>query len=129
MKRNPYVCYKTRCRYNQGPEHKDGSCNYCLVTGRSRIAQHPEGERLPKYCRLYAPGDKLRMTPEKIAVLPRSGETPTHSFPKYDWAEAEILYRHGARDAEIAEKLECSIQAVRYWRRVRGYKARKERKT
>ena len=103
-------CNRKKCIYRHEPRtNAPNYCDYCAITGKSRIAQIPDKRkwRAWRSCPCYAEGSKRASRPR----FPGEGER------RYDWAKGMALYRKGATDREIAEKLGCSISGVRQWRR------------
>lgn len=116
MKSKDY-CPRKGCMYHRELQHvRDNSCDYLMITGRSRIAQIPEKEQRRNWeaCPCY----------ETTRKLVRRGPG-MHPYT-YDWSLGTRLYREGATDQEIAEALGCSLGNVGYWRRRQGLPANKK---
>ena len=125
--KNPYICYRTQCRYHSG--RTDGnvpSCNYFFITGTTKTSL---GEAsITRKCGLFKPGANQRLRPQPI-VLPKS---PPQKKPKtedrrrrtggkkYDWGQFRALWEEGKADTEIARAVGCYPETVRRWRRSEG---------
>ena len=102
-------CPRRSCSYWNESAYGANSCNYLMVTGKSRIAQIPDRKQRLDFDRCPCYTEKFKRKREK-QLLPF--ETRSH----YDWALGTKLYREGRCDREIAEALGCSKEAVKYWR-------------
>ena len=93
-------CRHPDCIYrNRADPDKSGNCSYMIIEGRSRTARLPERLRLPVNCPFYKP----------------DGVTPPEPEKRWDWRnEAWKLYRAGATDREIADRLHLGVTTVRY---------------
>lgn len=122
--RDPYVCYRRNCRYNQGPNCKDGSCRYIFVEGKSKLAQHEPGTFRPETCKCFAPGPRQRMERER-PPMPEQKEVllkikPIRRASAQDWKEATKLYVEGLSDQQIGDRIGCSKDTIRMWRKRNG---------
>ncbi|MBR3293599.1 MAG: hypothetical protein IKI69_04140 [Oscillospiraceae bacterium] len=116
MKSKDY-CSRKGCMYHRELLHvRDNSCDYLMITGRSRIAQIPEKEQRRNWgaCPCYTP--KTRARRYGPGVQPYT----------YDWALGTRLYRAGATDRELAKALGCSVANVKYWRGRSGLPANRK---
>lgn len=110
-------CTKQDCRY-RAPEGSRNNCDYIAITGRSRIGQHPVGQRSPHKCRLYDPGVRECVPIDSGAALPGSmpNAKPRRVQPKNrDWSVARKLHDAGAKRTEIARAMHCSLKVVDNW--------------
>ena len=107
---SPYVCPRRDCRYyNEPRKGAIYSCDYLGMTGRSRIKQLPQSERLNfQRCPCY---ERVQRT-EKLCT-----EESYVKNAAYDWREGQRRYVRGESDGEIADALGCARSTVRYWRR------------
>ena len=120
-------CGGKKCIYRTGAGEPgvsgkcDMTCNYALITGKTKLGQIYEQYGITNYdqraakilgrikCPFYSPGDRIRQSRTEL-LLP--GSRPG----KYDWARGRALYEEGASDRAIAEELGCSVPAVFAWR-------------
>ncbi|MBR5342579.1 MAG: hypothetical protein IK149_01635 [Oscillospiraceae bacterium] len=103
-------CWRRSCKYWRDPTaNAFHSCDYMMLTGRSRIKQIEDPRLRKDYgrCPLFEPGKRPKLRKVK----------PGLRGTKYNWAVGMALYRSGATDREIAEELGCSRKAVQWWRR------------
>lgn len=116
MRRSDY-CTRADCLYHKKAKKNsnDHSCDYLVMTGRSRIAQIPDQAQRRNWaaCPCYKSGQRSRAMRPTMEV--------NASRQRYDWALGTMLYRAGASDAEIARALGCSRSGVKWWRRRMGY--------
>lgn len=116
MKRDPYICYRTRCRYHAG--RVDGnvpSCNYFFATGRTK---HSLGEAdITRKCGLFEDGPKIRAGAKPIVV---SAAHPPEHGRRYDWKQFQAMYDEGKNDAAIGRELGCCADTVTNWRKRMG---------
>ena len=107
---SPYVCTRRDCRYyNEPRKGAIYSCDYLGMTGRSRIKQIPQNERLDfALCPCY---ERVQRT-ERLCT-----EESYEQNAAYDWREGRRRYGCGESDGEIAAALGCARSTVRYWRR------------
>lgn len=118
MKSKDY-CPRKGCMYHRELQHvRDNSCDYMMLTGRSRIAQIPDKAQRRNWaaCPCYETKTKARRYGPGV-----------HPYT-YDWALGTRLYRAGATDREIAEALGCSRGNVEYWRRKRKLPANRRKR-
>lgn len=102
-------CNRIDCKYWKEPANGvEHSCDYMMLTGKSRIAQIQDRKIRGDFdrCPVYEKGK--RKTQRNI--------DPAARPVKYDWAAGRQLYRSGATDREIADALGCSRKAVEWWR-------------
>lgn len=102
-------CTRKSCRYWADHRYNTAnSCDYLMLTGKSRIAQIPDKAMRRNFdaCPCYERGKKDRTRP----LLPFEMQTT------YNWSLGRKLYNAGASDRKIAAALGCSRAAVRYWR-------------
>ena len=110
-------CKKLDCRY-RAPDGDRHNCDYIAITGRSRIGQHPVGQRSPHKCRLYDPGERECVPIDSGAALEGSLPNPKpkrHRAPARDWSIARKLHDAGAKRAEIARAMHCSLKVIDNW--------------
>lgn len=127
MNRDPYVCYRTACRYHSGDvSGSRGSCNYFFITGETKTSR---GEAdITRKCGLYKPGKRPQLRPQPVVLR---GSTPKKrrrtGGRKYDWGQFRALWEEGKTDREIAESAGCSKSAVEHWRRCSGLACRRKK--
>lgn len=115
-------CWRKGCRYWRDPrEHASHSCDYMMLTGRSRIKQIPDPKLRSDFsrCPLFERGSRKRLKKAKH-------EHAAPSNTKYDWDKAREMYDAGATDREIFTALGCSRKTVQYWRRKNELKPNRE---
>ena len=63
---DPYApCVHEDCIYRADPRVSYG-CNYSDITGRSRIGQHGPGDNSPAHCKLYEPGERIKISRREV---------------------------------------------------------------
>lgn len=120
--RDPYICYRTKCRYHAG--RVDGnvpSCNYFFCTGVTKTSR---GEAdITRKCGLYKPGTAPRVRAQPVVLR---GSRPQRREPKqragrlYDWKQFRALWDEGKNDREIARVIGCNPDTVQKWRHGAG---------
>lgn len=103
-------CWRRGCKYWRDPSANPGhSCDYMMLTGRSRIKQIPDPHVRKNFsrCPLFEAGKRKRLKTAKPIVPSRT---------KYDWDKARVLYDAGATDREIFETIGCTQKNVQWWR-------------
>lgn len=122
--RDPYICYRTKCRYHAG--RVDGnvpSCNYFFCTGVTKTSR---GEAdITRKCGLYDTTTLTRGKPQPIVISAKS--PPERMGRKYDWKRFRSLWDEGRTDGEIAEEMRCNKETVAKWRRAEGLPFRRKR--
>lgn len=127
--KDPYICYRTACRYHAG--RVDGnvpSCNYFFITGETKTSR---GEAdITRKCGLYKPGTAPRVRAQPVVLrgstLRREPKPKTEdrrrirAGRKYDWAQFRALWEEGKPDTEIARAVGCYPDTVRRWRKAAG---------
>lgn len=128
--KDPYICYRTACRYHSGDVSGcRGSCNYFFINGETKTSR---GEAdITRKCGLYKPGTAPRVRAQPV-VLP--GSRPQKKEPKpqtedrrriragrkYDWTQFRALWEEGKNDREIAREIGCNADTVQKWRHGAG---------
>lgn len=110
-------CDRKSCEFWKDPEKgTPNSCDYLMITGRSRIAQIKDKRQRRDFgsCPCYSKGRRKWRPRQKL---------PYEMRATYDWSLGTRLYRAGASDREIAAELGCSPSGVMYWRRKMGLPA------
>ncbi len=96
-------------------------CDYCAITGHTRLAAPPET------CRHFQAGARIERNQENKAAFveatPRPKVRRGGSQPKYDWGYGRALYDQGKNDVEISRELGCAPDTVHRWRRKLGLPA------
>ena len=93
----------------RGKKHEQGyECNYCFLTGHSRLARTTPEQRAAGECPVRAVGKRKKGVPQKGLA---------RSYPyKADRVLLRTLYDRGLSDGEIGRTAGCSASAVYYWR-------------
>ena len=120
-------CGGKKCIYRTGAGEPgvsgkcDMTCNYALITGKTKLGQIYEQYGITNYdqraakilgrikCPFYSPGDRIRQSRTELLL---HGSKPG----KYDWARGMELYNAGATDKDIATELGCTYESVKRWR-------------
>lgn len=120
-------CGGKKCIYRTGAGEPgvsgkcDMTCNYALITGKTKLGQIYEQYGITNYdqraakilgriqCPFYSPGDRIRQSRTELRL---PGSRPE----KYDWARGMELYNAGATDKDIATELGCTYGSVKRWR-------------
>lgn len=110
-----------RCAF-RAPAGADYRCDFCAITGRTRLAAPPEK------CRDFLEGKRIDRSQVKMGPLGEavSGEQKKRGGgpkPKYDWERGRRLYDQGKNDGEIGRELGCAPHTVCQWRRKLGLRA------
>jgi hypothetical protein len=110
-----------RCTF-RAPVGADYRCDYCAITGQTRLAAPPE------QCRHFRAGARIERTQEKKAAFVEATPRPKVRHgggprPKYDWGYGRALYDQGKNDVEISRELGCDPNTVHRWRRKLGLPA------
>lgn len=110
-----------RCMF-RAPEGADYRCDYCAVTGHTRLAVPPE------MCLHFREGKRIDRSQEKTEpfheTVPRTmARHGGRSTPKYNWRWGKVLYDQGKNDVEISRELGCDPHTVYRWRRKLGLTA------
>ena len=105
-----------RCAF-QAPEGADYRCDYCAITGRTRLAVPPEK------CRHFQAGKRIGRCREKPEPSSADRAKAGGPKPKYDWGRGRALYDQGKNDREISRVLGCDPHTVYQWRRKLGLRA------
>lgn len=110
-----FRCRRPDCAFRARDVGHVYGCNYFFLTGKSRIAQHPEGQRAPAQCKLY-----IKRGSEKVVVENRRPNEPV-------WTTLALsMYKQGETDEQIASVLGLKAWQIAHWRkknnlsRVRG---------
>ena len=126
--KDPYICYRTKCRYHAG--RVDGnvpSCNYFFITGETKTSR---GEAdITRKCGLYKPGTAPRVRAQPVVLrgsYPRR-EPKQRAGRLYNWKRFRSLWDEGRTDGEIAEEMRCNKETVAKWRRAEGLPFRRKR--
>ena len=100
--------YCWKCIY-RGRLQKEGfECNYCFLTGHSRLARTSPEQRAAGECPVREEGKQRKGVPQK-------GLARSYPF-KVDRIKLRTLYDRGLNDAEIAREIGCSESTVFNWR-------------
>ena len=120
-------CGGKKCIYRTGAGEPgvsgkcDMTCNYALITGKTKLGQIYEQYGITNYdqraakilgrikCPFYSPGDRIRQSRTELLL---HGSKPG----KYDWARGRALYEKGMSDRKIAQALGAHPESVRKWR-------------
>lgn len=136
--RDPYICYRTTCRYHTGKIGGDSpSCDYFFITGRTKTSQG-EADRTKK-CGLYEPGKNVRrvvkpvVTPAKNRMQKEKREARAEDLRRRHEGKAPTgtffhsLWKEGKTDDAIAKEIGCCRETVVNWRRWAGLTANAHR--
>lgn len=109
-----------RCMF-RAPAGADYRCDYCAITGHTRLAAPPEK------CAYFREGKRIDRSQEKTApfgdAVPRTIVKRGGPRPKYDWGYGKRLYDQGKNDVEISREMGCDPNTVYRWRRKLGLRA------
>lgn len=97
-----------KCRYYGFSGGLGWTCDYLVITGRSRTGGLTKEEKLEP-CRVFEPGKRMRRI-EGIAYS-RNGRFT------YDQQKIRKMYFEGLNDTEIARRVGCVSSTVRLWRK------------
>lgn len=110
-----------RCVF-RAPTGADYRCDYCAISGHTRLAAPPEK------CLHFQEGKRIERAREKPQTFAQAVPRPKvrrggGSTPKYDWGRGRALYDQGKNDVEISRELGCGQKTVYRWRRKLGLAA------
>ena len=98
--------YCRGCVYRGNQHEKGYECNYCFLTGRSRLARTTPEQKEAGECPVREVGARHRGVPEKGLARP----------PRITRDRLRALYDRGLNDHEIASEAGCSESLVFRWR-------------
>lgn len=111
-------CKRKNCIYHVST--KIYGCNYCFVTGLSKLGQIPKGEKYSiENCQFYESGKK-RSAMKPIVLDATAPDEVLKQTNDIDRELVTKLYNYDLCDADIAMLLEVSPRAVVKVRRQKG---------
>ena len=109
MSADKFHCNREDCAFRAIDQYEVHRCNYFFLTGKSRIAQHPPGQRAPSQCRLYVPRGQ-----EKKVRQTRNTSDPI-------WGSmVRTLNAQGKNDTEIGQIIGIEPWIIGAFRRRNG---------
>ena len=113
-------CKRKSCIYYV--KNKLHGCNYLFVTGQSKLAQTPKGEKYSvENCKFYESG-RARTATKSIVLDYTSPDEVLRQVSTIDGKLVEKLYNYDLCDADIAMLLRVSSKAISKIRRQKGLK-------
>lgn len=121
-------CTKTDCKYRGSNKFENGSCNYLFITGTSKLAQIPKGQKYDvRKCQFYEPGRKINPPKVNPTVTPNTTTTKNGVARIEQFDNAVDFYDANLSDTDMAMVFGVSIQAVSAWRHKHSLLMKKEK--
>ena len=114
-------CKHKDCRYyNEKPAH-NFSCNYALITGKTKLSQLKSGEKYDvNNCQFYSTGRKVRPSEVYPLIDIVSEEIQREANILSREPNAVTLYDLPMDDKDLARVYGVSYQSVAHWRKIKG---------
>ena len=121
-------CKKRDCKYHvQSAKEGSGHCNYIFVTGVSKHAQMPYGEKYKvEKCPFYDKGNHKYAQKVHPTITPNSNTTKKGVARIEEIENAVDFYNANLSDTDMSVLFGTTIQAVSAWRYKNGYNMKKE---